>query len=128
MTTILSALTQLIPIWSVEIIRYCRLGNEYSMLFSLVITNIVNLIANKLNETIIFVILGIIILFCILYKNKYFSLNFITTKNEIKFTTIETNNVVYMDEFFNKLNNYLIQTYKINKLKILKIFKLVHNN
>lgn len=131
--SIRATLTQLVPFWSVEILRFCNLGNEYSMLFNLMINNILSFVVDKNIDEKFLILLGIItFLLYLLHKFDIVSLNFLKyDKSSFTITATITNDYVDMNETFKELNKHLIETYTITHLKLynenVKIINSVQN-
>jgi hypothetical protein len=119
MNNLIGTVTQLVPYWSAELARYCNLGNEYSMLFNMVLNNGIKLLNEYFGEYVMF---GLIVLLILLYVLKTFGIFGLESKpTKIPHTVLVAkfvNGTIQADELFKKINDYLIQTYNIKNLKM----------
>lgn len=86
--SIFSSLSTLIPFWSTNILIYCGIGNEYSMLINIILQQIIIPIELFLTEEIVYFLLTITVIIVVCYKN-----NLINDK-WFKFKTIKSYSIM----------------------------------
>ena len=103
--TLIGALVSIIPYWSSDLIRNLNIGNEYSMIFNIILGEIVKYISDFTSDIIIIGIFSLMII--IAFANKFnFGFNYSISKSK-KMSL--TNKYIY----FEKINKYLMLKYDI---------------
>uniref|UniRef100_A0A6C0H516 AAA+ ATPase domain-containing protein n=1 Tax=viral metagenome TaxID=1070528 RepID=A0A6C0H516_9ZZZZ len=113
-----NTLTNVTPYWSSKLIDVLSIGNEYNMLITLVIGQIVKTIIDNLMDEILILLLLIVLLVLVLRKFdiKVINLNcFIIKENSIKINANIDNANLISDQFI-KINNIIIEKNITNKI------------
>lgn len=124
---ILSSILSLVPFWSNELIKICSLGTEYTMIISIILTQVIKFVSVYASDLIIIILFCIIALFYGLKKmgiNIDFNLIKMTSGMITVECTEKTNESgeinILASTSFKAINHMLINKYKFNKLKYLK--------
>jgi hypothetical protein len=129
---IYKAILNLIPFWSSNIIKFFNLGNEYNLLFTIVMTEFINYTNNFFND--LYLIFTFLIIFIILLMYKFnFKLN--SSYFNIKSITIQGSEIISKDEqnllYCNKIlaiNYYLITKFNIDNITYINNYEYLINN
>ncbi len=114
--TIYNGIVNIIPFWSNNIIQYLGLGNEYNLALNLILTEIIKIFLNNMNDILCFILFISIGLILVSYKLGYnFNINIFET-NKIILTGIEKQNETIYDDTIKCINDYLIEVKKINNV------------
>lgn len=118
--TVYNGLINIIPFWSSNLIQISGLGNEYNIVFNLILTELLKISTTTFNDTILIGITLIIAIAFIGYKYGYtFKIN-LFEKNVIQIVGKEMHNttgstVIYCDKILT-INNYLLNVKKIKNI------------
>lgn len=130
--TIYNGLINVVPFWSSNLIQIYGLGNEYNIVFNLIITELLKITTTTFNDNTLLFITFLLLLLFVVYKNGYtfninlFERNIIILKGtEIlgqNSTTLE-----YCDKIF-AINDYLLQKKKIKNISYIDDVNIIVNN
>jgi hypothetical protein len=125
-----TSIVNLVPFWTIDLLKYLNIGNEYNALISLIFNQIVSYIT-KIDEKICVAIIVVIITIIICYRLNFFSKISLFNKNKYVMRGIELNNsdnieCIYSDSIL-ALNDYLINTKKIKNIVIFNNIETLGN-
>jgi hypothetical protein len=132
--SILQTLTSLIPFWSTTLIQFIGVGNEYSMLFNIILTQILTSMEHFINDMTIYYTLFVV--FIVIMGIKLNLLSFITSKfNFFKSKTlsvvgVETNETKFYPIAMESLTTLILEKYNYKDIVITQntSFGIVLNN
>jgi hypothetical protein len=130
--TIYSGLVNIIPFWSNNLIQIFGLGNEYNIVFNMILSELLKITTNTFSDNIWFII-TLVCIICMLGYKFGFTINFnLFDKNEIIIVGKEINNfketkLDYCDKIL-ALNYYLINVKNIKNITYINDVSLIINN
>lgn len=115
---IVSSVSSLVPFWATKIISYCGLGNEYSMLFNVVIQQMISPLEEYITEQIIYFCFVIFMCIIVLWKSNIFDPNMfkIFVKKSITLIGSEKDNSINYSSTLEALNIALIEKYDYHNI------------
>ena len=130
--TIYNGLVNVVPFWSSNIIQIFGLGNEYNIVFNMILSELLKISASTFSDFIWMCVVMICFIIMIGYK---FGLNInlnLFEKNQVILTGKEVNNSVettlnYCDKIL-ALNHYLINDKKIKNITYINDVSILINN
>lgn len=130
--TLYSGLINVVPFWSSNLIKILGLGNEYNIVFNMILTELLKITTGTLNDKILLFITSIIVIVLIGYKFG-FCLNInLWTKNVIILRGKEFyNGNGFTIEYCNKilaLNNYLLHVKNIKNITYVDDINIIMND
>lgn len=114
--SIVKSLTSLIPFWASNIIAYCGIGNEYSMLLNIVLQQIIEPLEEYIDEQIIYYLVGIIIIIVLLYKNNIIDYSLIKSRQTYSIIGSEKDNIIDYSDTMCALTTCFIEEYKMTNI------------
>jgi len=119
---ILSSVSSLVPFWATNLIEYCGLGNEYSMLFNIIIQQLLTPMEEYITETILYVMFCIFVIIGICWKNNILdpSQFKLFTKKSLQIIGSEKDGVIDYSTTMDAVTVALIEEYKMTQLIINK--------
>lgn len=126
-STIISAITSLIPYWSNEIIKSNSLGSEYSMVINIIFSELIKFLSVYLTDHIIFLLIMFVIGCFVLCKIGLFDIKNISLFPIPKTISVSATEKIINEEMclicsdsFKAINNMLIYKYDIPNVKYIK--------
>lgn len=122
---LLSTITSLIPFWTSSLIEYFGLGNEYSMLFNVILQQIITSLEWYMTETIMYIILTVCIIAMLCYKHQIIDINSFKLYDKQTLTIIgnEKDNIIDYCESMHALTKCFIEEFNYRDIMISKYTK-----
>lgn len=121
---IISTLSHIVPFWSTHILHYAGLGNEYSMLITLVLQNMIEFVKDYFTESIIYSVLALCIVLIIAIKNNLIDIKLFERKQTI--LTVfgnEKDGVINYSDKLCLLSKCIVEKYNYSNILIGKTSK-----
>ena len=129
--TIYNALVNVVPFWSANIGQVFGLGNEYNIVFNMIVSELLKISSETFSD-VIWIIITFVIIICMCgYKFGFLKNLNIFSKNTIIITGKEINNIgetniEYCDKIL-AMNNYLINVKKYKNITYLNDVNIIIN-
>jgi ATP-dependent 26S proteasome regulatory subunit len=131
-SNLIHGLIHIIPFWSTNIIQILKLGNEYNLLFTIIMTELIHFINDSCYDIVLFIIiiLGLVFLISIQLNLKInikmFQLKSITLEGKEIIST-EQSEIIYSEKII-ALNYYLLYHCNIDNITYLNDSQIMINN
>lgn len=119
---IISTLGSLVPFWASGIIEYFGLGNEYSMLFNVILQQIITPLELYITETILYSVFVLCAIIMLCYKNNWIDTNMFKLYNKKSLTIIgdEKDDIIDYCRTMNALTKCFIEEYNYCDILVTK--------
>lgn len=117
---IVSTIGSLVPFWASSLIEYFGLGNEYTMLFNIILQQILHPLELYVTETILYCVFTICCVFAVCYKNSLIDPNMFKLYNKKSLTINgdEKDDIIDYCRSMNALTQCFIEEYDYNDILI----------
>jgi len=115
--TIISTLSHIVPFWSSTLVQYSGIGNEYSMLITLILQNMIEYFKHFVTELSIYIIFATVIILIIAIQNKWLDINmFMTNQKTIILIGNEKDNIISYTDKLCAVSQCLVEEYNFSNL------------
>lgn len=108
-----STITSLVPFWASSLIEYFGLGNEYSVLFNVLLQQIITPLEQYITETILYIVLSLCAIIMLCYKHQLIDMNSFKLYNKKTLTIVgnEKDDIIDYCDSMNALTRCFIEEF-----------------